>query len=830
MTHDLFRRAREIFDEAVEVPPPERPSYLETACGGDARLRSEVEALLKSADRAGDFLETGPAASGRGILEPPETLPPPSRIGPYEIVRELGHGGMGTVYLGVRSGEGFERQVALKVIRRGMDTEFIVKRFLSERQILASLDHPYIAKLFDGGTTDDGLPYFVMEYIEGRPLTEYCEDRKLSIRERVGLFRKILSAVQYAHQHLVVHRDIKPGNLFIGEDGIPRLLDFGLAKLMDPTASGEGAGRTATLLRMLTPEYASPEQVRGERVTTASDVYSLGVVLYRLLTGRTPYRMTTGSPEEISRAVLEQEPGSVAKLLGEDLDVILRTATRKEAGRRYASAEQLSEDLRRYLAGLPIQARKDTLGYRTRKFISRHKVAVAAGVLVALSLVGGTGVALWQAKRAAEKEALAWKRFEDTRKLAHSILFEFYDAIKNVGGTTPAQELLVKRALEYLDRLAKEAGDDPSLRIELAQAYLRVGDVQGNIFSGNRGDSRGAKESYDRAAALVDALGDPRKRGTQDLAPLADAYGALCWAYMSTGELERAVAYGRKELALWDTLARRAEAGPPEQRKLAIVRIRLGHALRDSGAAAEAISVTRAAAETLEPLCAANPPDPLACRHEANAYNQIASMETGTDAAAGRADHEKALAIQKRLLQSDPSNAQLKRELAATYSDMAEALSLLGDPREASNGLREAIRLFGELVAVEPVSTSDRTWLAECQTELAGLQRREGKTPAARETLQEARSHLERILAADPANYNARRSLAAAYFSLGTTYLPPDPSHPLSRKDAATALSWLRKSAGIYESLKAAGTLNASEARDLDDLFEKIATCQAVLK
>ena len=446
---------------------------------------------------------------------------------------------MGTVYLAVRDDDAFERRVAIKVLRRGMDTDAIVQRFRHERQILASLDHPCIAHLLDGGSTPDGLPFFAMEYIEGLPITEYCEAHRLDTTARLQLFRKVCSAIQYAHQNLIIHRDIKPANVLVTADGTPKLLDFGIAKLLNPEP-GAQMPHTVAGLHLMTPEYASPEQVRGEPVTTAADVYSLGVLLYELLTGRRPYHLASRAPAEIARVVCESVParpstavttrpdarafddvatgehGDTAptrisaaaprsveverlrrRLVG-DLDNIVLKALSKEPQRRYGSADRFSEDVRRHLAGLPVSARKDTLRYRAAKFVGRNRVAVAAAATAIVALVAGVIGTTWQARVARAERQQAEQRFDDVRRLANALLFDVHDRIQDLPGSTPARELLVTRALEYLDKLARDAGSRADLRSELAAAYLKVGDVQGRPLVPNLGDTSGALESYRR--------------------------------------------------------------------------------------------------------------------------------------------------------------------------------------------------------------------------------------------------------------------------------------------------------------------------------------------
>ncbi|MGE5414806.1 MAG: serine/threonine-protein kinase, partial [Syntrophomonadaceae bacterium] len=507
MTPDEWRRVKEILDDTLEQPSSERAAYIAAACGGDATLRGRVEALARAAEEDGGLLDATNAVSG-GAEVPEATSRKGERVGAYALVEEIARGGMGVVYLARRADDEFQKKVAVKLLRPGLFTEVDVRRFRSERQIVAALDHPHIARLLDGGTTTAGEPYLVMEFVEGRPLLEHCRGNDVSLPERLALFREICAAVQYAHQHLVVHRDLKPGNILVTPEGSVHLLDFGIAKLLSEGGQGP-AEPTATLERMLTPEYASPEQVRGLPVTTASDVYSLGVVLYELIADEKPYRIETGDPADLVRLVCEQDPdrpSTRAPNLSGDLDAIVMKAMRKEPERRYASAAALSEDVGRYLDGLPVEARRGSTAYRARKFVRRHRVGVAATILIVAALAGGILATLSEARRARAAEARAERRFNDVRKLANSFLFEFHDAIRDLPGATAARALVVRRALEYLDSLSRESSGDRALRRELAEAYRRVGDVQGNPFMANLGDVDGAATSYGKAIALLEPV------------------------------------------------------------------------------------------------------------------------------------------------------------------------------------------------------------------------------------------------------------------------------------------------------------------------------------
>ena len=431
MIAERWQRITELFEAALECEPQRRAALLEEACAGDPELRRHVDALLADDAAATDFL-ANPAFELTALdfeREPADSLVG-QRIGSYQVQQKIGHGGMGVVYRAVRADEEYQKEVAIKLVKRGMDSDAILGRFRNERQILANLDHPNIAKLLDGGTSPEGLPYFVMDYVDGLPIDVYCDNHRLPIGDRLNLFRTVCSAVHYAHQNHVLHRDLKPTNILVTDDGVPKLLDFGIAKLFNPGLDSQAPEVTATALPFLTPQYASPEQLRGEKLTPASDVYVLGVLLYKLLTGHRPYRLGGGTPAEMARVVCEQEPEKPSSAIGRveeappgsaevrltpesvsetredqpeklrrrlagDLDNIVLKALRREPERRYGSVDEMSEDILRHLEGRPVLARKDTLGYRGAKFIKRNKAGVMAGLLaVALLTLAVVGLNL----------------------------------------------------------------------------------------------------------------------------------------------------------------------------------------------------------------------------------------------------------------------------------------------------------------------------------------------------------------------------------------------------------------------------------------------------
>ncbi len=510
MTPARWARIKKLFSEALEVPEDQRAAYLMVQAADDESLIADVQSLLSSHDQSGDFLDAVPGPLRAAAFSAPRN---PSRvgerIGAYRIVGVLGTGGMGDVFKAVRDDDQYRAEVAIKLMRADVRSSLTEQRFKTERQILAGLDHRNIARLLDGGTTVTGLPYVVMELVSGEPIDHYCDTHELSLRDRVLLFLQVCSAVSYAHQHLVVHRDLKPNNIFVSTDGSVKLLDFGIAKLLEPNPATAETDATVTQMRAMTLDYASPEQVSGGTVTTVSDVYSLGVVLYRLLTGASPYGARINDAQRLAAIMSDTtptRPSHVQRKIDADLDNILLMALRKEPQRRYGSAEQFGNDLRNFLGGLPVQARGNALRYRFGKFLRRRKVEIAAGLLVAASLIGGLGFALREARVAEQQRQVAERHFNSVRKLANKLLFDIHDEIQKVPGSTKSRELLVKTSLEYLDSLYQGASSDRALQEELAAAYKKVGDIQGDQLGSNIGDFKGALVSYQRSVSLLEAL------------------------------------------------------------------------------------------------------------------------------------------------------------------------------------------------------------------------------------------------------------------------------------------------------------------------------------
>jgi len=487
MDHDRWKRLERLFKRALDLAPDARGGFLDRECAGDDELRREVERLLSHDEGAAQRLAAPIAEAARTVTEPDARR---ETIGPYKVLRELGRGGMGTVYLGTRADDEYRMDVAIKVVPGVGDSRELLQRFRAERQILATLEHPNIARLLDGGATEDGLPYLVMEYVEGEPIDSYCDRNRLSVADRLRRFLDVCSAVQHAHRHLIVHRDLKPGNILVTSDGTPKLLDFGIAKLLDPSGASHSIAVTSAAQRLMTPEYASPEQVRGDAVGTFTDVYSLGVLLYEMLSGRRPYSVGSHRLGEIERAICEQEPERLSlavtrppaggsargatseelsvkrgcrpetlrRLLAGDLDDIVMMALRKEPERRYPSVERMAHDIRRHLDGLPVSARPDTWGYRGGKFVRRHRWSLALATLAALMVVGfGVTMAVQAGRIASERDTAE----QVTRFLVG--MFEGADPETGIGADVTAGEIVGTASA----RIRTELADQPVVRERL---------------------------------------------------------------------------------------------------------------------------------------------------------------------------------------------------------------------------------------------------------------------------------------------------------------------------------------------------------------------------
>jgi serine/threonine protein kinase/tetratricopeptide (TPR) repeat protein len=855
-------------DAVLELEPARRSAYLDQIAGSDPEMYQELESLLASHENAGtDFLNP----------PPPQTLPDQTapnqrdamigrRLGTYEIVEQIGAGGMGEVYRAFRADDQYRKQVAIKLVRAGQDSEFVVRRFKNERQILASLDHSNIARLLDGGTTEQGVPYFVMELIEGQPIDEYCDHHKLPTAERLRLFSQVSSAVQYAHQHLIIHRDIKPSNILVTAEGVPKLLDFGIAKILDTDAIEGTFERTMTLFRILTPGYASPEQVKGEPITTASDVYSLGVVLYELLTGRCPYRLTGRTPNEVSQAVCEFEPGKpstvvlreepaesghdpitpasisavrdgspekLSKRLRGDLDNIVLMALRKEPQRRYVSVEQFAEDIRRHLENLPVVARQDTAGYRTSKFMSRHKTGVGAAAIVALTLLVGMAVTLRETRIARAERARAERRFNDVRALAKSFMFDFDDAIQNLPGATHARQMLVTAALQYLDSLAQESKGDRSLQSELATAYEKVGDIQGFLSAQNLGNTSGALDSYDKALKIRKALAQSEVSDPAARRALAIVYGKISEILSARSDFAGALENDGSAIKIYEALANSSPADPKASRDLATMYQRFAYHLTTKGDFSQAVDNYRKALPTLERLSAANPGDKQLRLDLAHAYRATSvALKYLGDLNNALDFSQKALSINQEIARATPGNVRSQLDLAFAYGDLGSILIDRGDMRGAIENWQNATNIWQAFAAADPSDARAKVGLSNAYARLGWLRVKAGATTDVGYLLKSLEIR-QKLYASDPKNGGRREALANSYDALGEAEVFLASNHRFDHKDQMQhwrkALTWYKQASDAFLALRAEGVLRGADAHEPDNIALAIAKCNAAL-
>ena len=765
MNPERWRRLNDVFHAASAVDTRERPDFLRQACADDPDLADEVARLLAAHERPAGFIEAAANPSARALLAS-DGVTDGQRIGAYRIIRQIARGGMGAVYLAERADGQYRQQVAIKLIKRGMDTEHVLERFRAERQILASLDHPNIARLLDGGTTDDGQPYFAMEFIDGQPIDAYADAHTLGIQDRLRLFLQVCAAVAYAHQHLVVHRDIKPLNILVTADGLPKLLDFGIAKLLD--AEVDDATSTVTGLRLLTPEYASPEQVEGRHATTVSDVYSLGVVLYELLTGRSPYRPKSRAPLDVAEAVRTTEPprpsqaaatvgSATARRLRGDLDTIILTALRKEPERRYQSVERLAADLQRHLDGRPVLARADSIRYRAGKFVRRNRAAVAGAALVLLALLGGTIATAWQARQARAAQARAEQRFNDVRKLANAVLFDYHDAIKDLPGALPVRERLVRDALGYLDPLAREAVGDASLQRDLAVAYRRIGDIQGGTLGSNLGDTDGAIQSYRKALGILETLlrSDSADAGTRrDVASVSLALSQLTF---DQGDVAASLTATDRARALLEPLARSDTTDRRLRLELSAVYDHLGVLRLETGDPEAAAELHR---RDLQGLEAAGPDErrtPRVRRALSIAHHHLADAQAQLGDLTGALEsHRRSRALRAELAAEFPDNADYQRLVGTSNYYMADLLAELGRPGEALTLQRANATGDSAALRADPRNSAARSGLAFSVSRIGDLLVRMGRSREALPAYRQSLALRERELRADPANFFKR--------------------------------------------------------------------------
>jgi tetratricopeptide (TPR) repeat protein len=841
MNADLWTRIQELFVAAADLPMDQRAAYLDKACPDDPLLRAEVESLL-----ANDGPNTQMIASA--VRDTAENLlnldsPVGKRLGAYRITRELGHGGMGAVYLAVRADAQYHKEVAIKLVRTDCTDRQTLDRFRAETQILAGVDHPNIARLLDAGATPEGRPYLVMEYVNGQAIDRYCQKQALSAEKICELFCQVCDAVSYAHRNLIIHRDLKPGNILVTADGVPKLLDFGIAKLLTPPTSSAVIA-AQTIAQPLTPDYASPEQVRGDPVTTATDVYQLGTLLFELLTGRRPHRIQTYTVEEIARVVCLEEivrpseaPDGVSivprKRLRGDLDNIVLMALRKEPERRYQSAEQFREDVIRHLKGLPVLAREDTLGYRAGKFLRRNRLAVAAAAVVFLSLVGGIAAtekerrhaeqariqaeserrraeqehqvaernklsAEAHAREAESQRQRAEQRLRQLLELANKSLFDVHSAIATLPGATEARRTIVSTTLDYLDSLSKDESLDPELLRMTADGYLFLAEVQGLPFRPNLGQPDEAMRNYAKADAIVRKLREREPDAHRLLMLTVGINQAAGATLQQQGKRQEA---GKRNAIAFAAARRMAELAPNDPESVlqeAIMNHQYAMQLVDSDPA-RAMPYARRDAALHERVA-------VLTRQDKEVVNALGSAHLMLGRVAfnqGRisdaiAEYRKAVAIREKLRETDPDNVLLARNLLVTYRRLADAEGAPfldetgGDPAAARGHYQQALAIAERLQKADARDRLARSDFVGCLTRVGIAMTAPAEREKSLEVLRRAVQIYEATVAADPKAVPEKVGLALAYEYVGRRLADTDP---------AQALTHVRRSLQLAEAL-----------------------------
>ncbi|HEV8216592.1 MAG TPA: serine/threonine-protein kinase [Gemmatimonadaceae bacterium] len=833
LDRDRWQRVGQVLDAALDCAPEQWPQLLDAMCADAPELRREVEALLDHVDDARRFLAVPPAtAAAAAVAEGTAVADAHAgrRIGAYSIVREIGRGGMSRVFLARRADGEFEQHVALKLLRPGLDTEIDRARFRAERQILASLNHPNIARLFDGGIADGGQPYLVLEYVEGEPIDAHCDTRGLPVRRRLELFLMATEATQYAHRNLIVHRDIKTSNILVSMDGVVKLLDFGLAKLLEPDAYSGDASITHTAARWMTPEYAAPEQLRHEPVTTVTDVYQLGVVLYRLLAGRLPFTAAAGGLSELAAAVMRGDPPrpsavaretdpARARLLVGDLDAIVLKALRTDPSDRFASVDALADDLRRHLTGHPVLARRSTVAYRARRFVRRHRVETVAAVGITLSLLAGAGLSIWQARRAAVERDLAALASRESNAVTSFVMgvFEASDPAQARGDTLTAVQLVERaaaraellngqpaaqaRMLEVTGRLYQslgryaEAGAVVTRALSIREASGERGTIAAAATLGQLADIQLLHGAYAAADSNArEALRIQERSLGPASRPVAATLGQMARVSIYRGDLVAAEAYARRALA-----AGESALGPNDSLTID-VRMALGSILQREGRIGDAEREFR---RTLTGEEAIAGPDSAGV---ADAMLKVAYVLDEDRARYTEAEplYRHALAIRRR------AYGEGSPMVAATLIDVAGFLSRRGDKIAAvatarqgvgiaqraygsqhpavadfagrfaeilykAGELDEADALFGRAIAIDRrMRGQDHTTIAGLEMGLARLRIQRGDMTGAESLLHDAIRIRERASGASSPNTMAATGLLGMLFTRTHRYALAD--------------------------------------------------------
>ena len=787
-----------IFQEAVDLADDERRRLLDRRCAGNRELRSEVEVLLKHYAEASDQFLTRVHA---GVVKLVESALP-RRIGEFEIIGLVGQGGMGVVYEARQHQP--RRTVAVKAVRSGLASDEALRRFEYEAAVLARLQHPGIAHVYQAGVGEqesrDGAiqrtPFFAMEFVRGEPLNRYAEQRRCSLRERVALMIRVCDAVEHAHQKGVVHRDLKPQNILVDENGAPKVLDFGVARALQQDAQQPTMHTEATQLIGTVP-YMSPEQVSGrvDDVDTRSDVYALGVVLFELIAGRLPYDIPSNNLAAAARVISEQPPlrlGAVQRAARGDLETIIEKALAKDVARRYSGVQALRDDLQRYLDGEPIAARRDSLWYVARKLLARYRLPIGAIAVLALAVlvtsVAATVLAIERGSLLAGRQM----RFEQVRKLTSGLLFDMHARIEKLPGAAPARKYLIDSALEYLESLAHDAGEDPTLQLELADSYSRLAALQGNPNYVNLGDTDGALRSYRESLAWAEryAKSDPGSLRGQRLPGLA--HSGMGDVLLLQGD--RTAGLTAYEAAL-DT-AERLHAAHPEDSELeldlASAHIKIA-SIQEAMGKHESARTHRELAIELNEATVARDPSTKARVQLAVAYVQLGdSQRTAGDPAAALASYERSLTMRRTLLEAAPDNVDYQRGLALALqrvgnAKMLPAIASTLPPGAALDNYRESLERFAALARADDTDARAARDLTTAHEKVGTVHLKAFEWALAIEQFRASLAIRQRLVLRDPQNVDFASDLAVGHLHLGRA-LAGDGDHPGAEREYRAAV------------------------------------------
>ncbi|HRH42590.1 MAG TPA: protein kinase [Pyrinomonadaceae bacterium] len=916
MQTNSWEKVKNLLDQVLELEISQRQDFLAN-CGESAEVRAEVESLISFENEAENLMNLSAVEFSKDFFaeeENPNSLIG-QNIGVYRIIRELGLGGMGAVYLAERNDGKFEQKVALKLLKREVNTSAIRRRFQLEREILASLEHPNIARLLDAGTTDDKAPFLAMEYVEGVPIDEYCQQHNLDLHERLALFQQVCSAVNFAHRNLVVHRDLKPSNILVTEDGIPKLLDFGISKILSKEFESAKSA-TVTRLGAMTPSYASPEQIQQKSVTTATDIHSLGVILYELLSGHRPFETKEDSLKDIFQAVVETEPlppsamveklakleqpqiversatpnkeiHELSTLLGNhqdnkterfrvrhttpklvylssgslrgDLDNIVLKALSKEPERRYLSAENFAEDIRRYEQGLPILARPNTLAYRAEKFFKRNRLTVIAGTLILIAIIGGIVATLWQSRIARAERAKAERRFGDVRKLANSYLFDIFPEIEDLEGSLKAREKILKTALEYLDSLSQEAEGDSELQLELATAYEKIGEVQGAVNIQNLGNINAGLQSYEKARKLREAVFAVNSADLKNKEALSKNYQITAQTLMWNVDTAKAAENFEKAIKLRRELVAEKPESPDYQNRLAVILTDYAGILITNVENEKAAKLLDESAAIIKATLKTNP-EHLNTRKAypriLRAYSHLKSNTGDYEGAikdldesvvltnelikqksddyslrrtsflndfgycevyAAKRDGQKIVEtclktvdFNLKALEKEPDESFALYDLAMSYYNIAQGYRLSNDPKRAIEYAEKALAPLSKLNKLSPGVNDYVRGVAVVENELADALLLTDKTDDALKYLNDAQINLEKVVETDKTVISYQTELAKVYRSSAAAF---------SKKgDKTKAVEFIDKTISVIQKLKNMNALRDSDKNLLTEL------------